>query len=126
MNLSRCFSRFAPRSVALTFLLLCPPLAVMGCDEDDDGGSKAGAVNACESKAYCYAVVGGLSSDDQQICAAFGSQVLAACDPTKAVRKCTQATKVSTDGGPEKDVTYIYYFREGDTTSCAGTEEKLN
>lgn len=128
MNLSRQLSRLASRRLALRCLLLCAGLAaaLTGCDNDDDSGSKAGAVSACESKSYCYEVVGGLSSDDQQICAALGSQVLAACDPSKAVRKCTQVTKVSTNGGPEKDVTYVYYFREGDTTSCLGTEEKLN
>lgn len=126
MTLASSAAHLSKRAVALVCLLLCPALGAVGCDDDDGGGAKAVTPNACDSKSYCYEVEGGLDAADQQICVALGSQVLAACDPTKATRKCTQATKVQSGNGPEKEVNYIYYFREGDTTACAGTEEKLN
>ena len=125
MRIPLSSSRSSARRLAPVALLLAS-VGALGCGEDDPAPASNVGTTACESKAYCYEVVGGLSKGDQEICKTQGSQLLAACDPTKAVRKCTETTKSPQADGTEKELKKIYFYRDGDTTGCKGIEERLN
>lgn len=96
-------------------------IGATACGEDEAPAAPP-ATNACESKAYCYEREGGLDASEKSACEQVGSTIAAACDPKKAVRKCSEA---KTPPGGGKDIVYVYFYREGDTTGCAGVEEKL-
>lgn len=114
-------ARFVLRLAVVFGLTGVPAVGAAACGEDDAPAAPP-AANACESKAYCYERVGGLDAQEKSDCEKLGSTVAAACDPTKAVRKCSE---VKTPPGGGKDVEYVFFYREGDTTGCAGVEEKL-
>lgn len=110
------------RRLALGCLLLVSTFAATACGEDDAPATPPAPI-ACESKSSCYERLDGLSEQERSICTKQGSELKAACDASKATRKCTMAMENPSGGA---DLMYVYYFRADDLTGCGGTEEKLN
>ncbi len=102
--------------------------AACGGSDSSPAGSAGGSLTGghCTSAKACYFVADPADYDVKGECEAVGSKWSTGSCPTAGYeRKCTQKVKVSEDGAAEREVTYVYYFPPGDTTTCVGASEPL-
>ena len=95
-----------------------------GCGGDDVGASKAGG--SCVNQDGCFEVTDPPDYDVASECS-FSQSTWSAqsCDPELYARKCTQVTQISSNGGPEREVIYVYFWPADSNFGCLGTEEML-
>lgn len=99
-------------------------LSVVGCGSDDDG--KNGGGGSCLSADRCFHVTKPAGYDLALECQFSGGTVKPEpCNPAGYKRKCTDTAMVSTNDGPEEEVTYVYFYPANSTEACFGTEEQL-
>lgn len=117
---SACCSGLTARLAVLLALAGIP-----ACGGDDSaGGQRSGG--SCVTDDVCMEVTRPADYDVATECGFLsGTWSQSACPTAGYVRKCTQETHVSTNGGPEETAVYVYFWPEGSPYSCLGTEERL-